>query len=410
MAKDSAFSLEQARRLWCHKQRIQTADGDGPQRVLATTGWTRTLGGIDVYLALRARNPSLSRKHIDAAVATGAVRVVPAVRGCMYLAPGEDAELSLSLACELDQKRTVRELDKAGVLQTEVDTLATKVAKIVGNGPKTTAEVRKALPDGAVRSLGAAGKKVGLSSPLPVALRQLEFAGKIIRTPVGDTLDTEVYRWSVPAGAQKTFGIDASTCFQHSVERFLQWFGPATIKHMATWIGIAQRDVQQALHVLPVRSCTITGLAGEAYVLASEHSLLSDLPAPKHVAFLPFGDNLIHLHGGPAAMTDPAHHELEVRVWGGRGRRMTLGTCNHLGYRSIVVGDRLVGFWEYDPEADEVVTAYFGGPPRGYKTALARAITELRTALRDDIGHARSFRLDTDETLRTRANELRTFV
>lgn len=408
VATSPAVSLEQVRRLWCYKQRIANAKGTGPRAVLASTGWARTLGGIDVYLSLRSRNNGMTKTMVDGDVANGNIRVVPAVRGCIYLAPSDDAELLLSLARELAHKKTARDLDKTGVRQGEVDELAKAIARVVATGPKTTAEVRKALPKGSIRSLGDIGKKVGLSSPLPVALRQLEFSGKLVRTPIADSLDTEVYRWSVPKPVPRRFGLKPVDCYQQVTERFLNWFGPATVKHMADWIGVPQRAIKQALEQLPTRELTIEGHAKQAVLLDQDYALLTDVPAPKHIAFLPFGDNVIHLHGGPAAMIDPAYHDLEVRVWGGRGRRTTIGTCNHLGYRSILVGDKVVGFWEYDPQADEVVTCYFGGsPPRGSKTALKRALDELHTAICHELGHARSFSLDTDDGLHQRANELR---
>jgi len=50
-----------------------------------------------------------------------------------------------------------------------------------------------------VRSLGEKGKKLGLSSTLPPALRTLEFEGRIERTLEGGRLDSERYLWRLPA-------------------------------------------------------------------------------------------------------------------------------------------------------------------------------------------------------------------
>src|SRR5262245_41798076 len=52
-------------------------------RTVESYGFLRTLGGIEVYLALRARLPGMRRSQLDEAKEMAAVQVVPAVRGCM---------------------------------------------------------------------------------------------------------------------------------------------------------------------------------------------------------------------------------------------------------------------------------------------------------------------------------------
>src|SRR5437762_11327987 len=82
-----AFPLERARALWLLRQGLKTA-GSGPvDQVIARSGWLRTLGGADVYLAARARRPAMTRAELDAAVADGRLKVSMAVRGCIYLVP-----------------------------------------------------------------------------------------------------------------------------------------------------------------------------------------------------------------------------------------------------------------------------------------------------------------------------------
>ena len=104
--------------------------------------------------------------------------MVPAARGCMYLVARPQVALALRLAARLTLPRAEREHAKAGIRPREVEELAAAVREtLTRKGPLTTEALRKALPEGSVRSLGEVGKKVGISSALPSALRLLEFDG-----------------------------------------------------------------------------------------------------------------------------------------------------------------------------------------------------------------------------------------
>src|SRR5437764_15417287 len=80
------LSLDQARALWWTKQALDNPKGTLAE-MLGASGWLRTLGGADVYLAARARRPGMTRADLDAVVAKDALVVRPAARGCIYLVP-----------------------------------------------------------------------------------------------------------------------------------------------------------------------------------------------------------------------------------------------------------------------------------------------------------------------------------
>lgn len=404
-------TLDRARAFWHRRQGLAepAAPDADPAAVLAATGWARTLGGIDVYLAITARCPGASRAGIDEAVRAGALRVVPAVRGCIYLVPEADVTLVTALAAELQRPRTGRDLDKVGATWDEVEALADEVEQALAGGPLSTQAVRKALPAGSVRSLGELGKKVGMSSLLPVALRELEFNRRIERTPAGGRLDTERYEWCrierPPAAADPPLAEVGRLAA--IARRFFEFFAPATVRELATWVGVPQRDAKAAMAELPLEPVEVEGRRGEAWVLAGDReSLAAAAPPPGSYSFLPFEDNLLTVHGGPGVLVDPAHHGREVPRWGG-SRPTTLGEARHIGYRPLLAGEKMVGFWEYDPDAGEVVTATFEPLARGEEKTLGEARERLAARVRDDLGHARSFSLDTDDAVRGRAAQLR---
>jgi hypothetical protein len=117
------------------------------------------------------------------------------------------------------------------------------------------------------------------------------------------------------------------------------------------------------------------------------------------VALLPFEDNLIALQGGPAALVDARHHALEVPSWGSQGTG-PLADAAHLSLRPVVADGRIAGFWEYDPDAQEVVLGGLDGPLPAAAHERARDVSAF---LAKDVGHGRSFSLDTDDALRERA-------
>ena len=78
------LSLVEARQVFVAAQGFPVQPGRSVASALEETGFVRTLGGVDVYLEVRARVPGLKRVDLEAAVAAGEAQVTPAVRGCIY--------------------------------------------------------------------------------------------------------------------------------------------------------------------------------------------------------------------------------------------------------------------------------------------------------------------------------------
>lgn len=400
-------TLDRARAFWCAKQGLtQPASGD-VTGLVARTGWKRTLGGVDVYLALRSRRPGLSREEVDAAAAAGDLRIVPAVRGCIYLVPGEHVPLVMALAADLSRPRTRRELDKVGCGWDEIDAVALEVLKALGKGPVTTQALRKELPEEALRGFGEAGKKVGISSPLPMALRELEFRAEIERRPLGGRLDTERYEWGLAPKVKKKVPADKEGRLRAVARHFFEFFGPATRRELATWVGISQRDAKAAMEKLPLVDVAVEGRPDVAFLLEDDlPGFTGDAPPERGFSFLSFEDNLLTVYGGPGVFAGEAHHGHPVKAWGS-SKPATLGEARHVAERPLFWGHRLVGFWEYDPDAAEVVAGTLEKLPGAARKGLAEEREGLTAFIRDELGHARSFSLDTDEKVRARAFAVR---
>jgi len=404
------ISLSQARAMILRAQGLPPPGKPVLRAVLERTGFVRTLGGIDVYLALRARLPGLWRTKLDRAVDLREAQVVPSVRGCIYLVPRRDVALSLRTADLLSRARVEREGRKAGIRPGEADSVGTEVLKVLkARGPLPTDALRRAMPDGVVRSLGDTGKKAGISSPLPLALRALEFAGRIERTLVGGRLDTERYLWQIaPVNPFSEAGLplDAESLWCRLAGIFFGAAGIGTLRDFATWAGIPQKDAKAAFAALPLVPVEVDGRDGPFFALEDRRKAPADSgEAAEAIAFLPFDDNLTALHDGPALLVDEEHHGLRVGQWGGSDT--TLGASRHMSFRSFVADGKISGLWEYEPQARTIVLGWFAKPKPASRKRVAEAAESLAGFITSELGHGRSYSIDTEADLSRRAGEIR---
>jgi hypothetical protein len=399
--------LERARAFWHRRQGLAEPGKGNLEDFLAATSWPRTLGGVDVYLAVRARMPGMRRQQMDEAVAQSRLQVIPAVRGCIYLVPRPQVPLVLRIAEDQARKRMEREMEKAEVKLSELADVGEAVLKALRRGPLTTDALRKALPEGTVRSLGEKGKKIGVSSTLPPALRHLEFEGKVERTLDNGRLDTERYLWRLPAKNPFTGAkvpADAAERNARLAEIFVRQAGPVSVADFAAWSALSQRDARAAIEKIPAVPVAVEGYADEAFVMEKDLAELKEPAAPStSVSMLSFEDNYLTFHGGPGLLTDPKHHKREVSKWGNT-KGTTIGDVKHISARTLFDADRMVGFWEFDPSSGKVVFATFDPLPPKRKKAVQEVAEDVATFLKEDLGHARSFSLDTMEQVQERAD------
>ncbi|MFT4621440.1 MAG: hypothetical protein ACI8PZ_000092 [Myxococcota bacterium] len=304
------------------------------------TGWIRTLGGSEAYLALLARVPTVQLADVHAAVGRRDLQVLPAVRGCIYVVPRAHAPLALALARDLSARRDARDRAKAGVADGELQAVGEAALALVADGPCTTSELRRGLPDGVVRSLGAVGKAIGVTSTLPPALRALEFAGRIARQPVGNSLDSERYAWHVA-----DIHIDPRPVAERAADLariFLRSFAPATSAELAAYSGLGKRVAKRAFDDI---GAVEVGPHGHA--LSDQVDSLDTDPGAA-VRLLPALDNLLVWHDGPSAFIDPRDQDRTIAVWG-RQKGNTWGTVKHALTRVVVRGGRVCGAWDWDP-------------------------------------------------------------
>jgi len=340
----------------------------------------------------------MKRAELDGAVAKGELRVVPAVRGCIYLVPSAIVADLMALNAETWRQSTTKDLAKIGKKLDVVDKLAPSVLAALTE-PVDTAGLRKKVE---VASFGDAGKKIGLSSPLPLALRMLELDGRVERTLEGGQLDSERYLWK-RVSTKPTIGTgDLAKRLANVIEAFIGFAAPFTIAQLAAWSGRSQRDLKPIVADLAT-AVTIDGM-GEAWAAKSD---LQPAPAPKGISLLAFEDNYLVNHG-LGVVTDPAYHDVEIDIWSSSNKKAeTLGEAKHVVGRTILVDGMIVGFWEVDPKTKGAVRHVFAKQPKAIVAKIDDLVHATATFMLDELGTARVASNDTMDDVQRRADRIR---
>jgi hypothetical protein len=360
---------------WMERQLLPPRFGVSVADVVDRAGWIPSAGGTGPYLAIRARLPSIARQDIDDAV-FGRMDVLelPAVRDTSFLVPRADAGLALAAGRRAFDDR----LRKLPVDRKVIESLGAKILGTIGNDVRTSDQLRRVLPSGAIDDLGEAGKRLGFPSTLPAALKLLQAEGRILRATEERRLDGKLHlyrRWPKEIDATPPADLD-----QALAARFLAWAAPTTVDDFAWWAGIGKRAAKEAMG--PTRV---------------EDVALPPRRRTEDVLLLPFRDNLFGLHRGLEPFIDD--DDAEVMDTGGRAANAKEAEMLH--HNAIVAGEVLRGIWEYD--GARIVMKIFGKAPYGLDAAVAR----MEAFIREQLGDHKYYAFDTGATRAKRVEFVR---
>ena len=383
--KSEANGRARMRAWWWHRQGLDgSLAGKSAAEVLERAGWARSVGGVGPYLTLFAR-AGIGREAADAAVARLEIHELPAARGCTYVVPASEFALALRAGKTFAGAELKTGL-KLGVTEKEIEKLGTAVVEALADGPLDPEGLRQAT-GGAARSLGEAGKKKGLGTTLPIALGLLQAEGRIRRIPQNGRLDQQRYRYALwtpsPLGRGELSAEDAWAAL---ARRFFRWVGPARVTEFQWFSGLgakAVREVVEPLGLVPFEPGSDLCLLPEDADAARSFSV----PAKPRYALVSSIDALTAARRNVEGLVEPADRDREVLVHDERG---ALGSFSDLPHHGIFDRGRLVGLWDYDPEAQAIVWTSFVGKDR----ALVAAVAQTEAYVRDQLGDARAFSLD----------------
>jgi len=365
--------------------------------VLAGSGWARSVAGIGPYLTLFSR-ARVSRESADAAVAAAEIHELPSARGCTYVLPEADFALGLKLGQPFHEPE-MNVARKLGVTDKEIDKLGAAIVTALRKGPLEPSQIHEAVGS-AVRNLGAEGKKKGMITTLSVALGRLQAEGQIRRVPVNGRLDQQRYRyvrWSPNPLAQ--FKRSHEQCLTELARRYFSWIGPATLAEFQWFSGMSQKACIAALEPLGL----VPIEAGSPRQMHKEDlEKLKDFKVPKEPCYQLVSslDGISLLRRDVRSLL--AREDLQRVVPVDKGER-ALGGLADLSSHAILDRGRVVGLWEFDTAAEEIVWISFIKP----NAAMKDAVAETEAYIRDQVGDARSFSLDSPKSRGPKLKALR---
>lgn len=372
-------------------------EGASPAAVLERCGWSRSVGGVGPYLTLFAR-AGTSRAGADAAVAALAIHEIPCARGCTYVVPASDFAVGLRAGQGFGDQE-MKQATKLGVTEDEITKLCAAVRKALAKGPLDPEGIRTATGD-ASRSLGEAGKKKGLTTTLPLALGRLQESGEIRRVPVNGRLDQQRYQYTLwkpsPFGKQALGHEDALRAMA------LRWFrsvAPATLAELQWFTGLGKKAcaaLVEPFGLVPVEDGSERLLLPEQVDAWKKFKV----PSKPHYVLVSALDPITANRRDVTSLIDAGDFAKHLPAEKSTAAGSALGDLpNH----AILDRGRVVGLWEYDMDASELVARSFVPLDKALRTAIART----EAYVRDELGDARSFSLDSPKSRAPRIAALR---
>lgn len=383
---------------WAHRQGLDgSLAGASAPEVLERSGWARSVAGVGPYLTLFSR-AGISRADADNAVARMKIHELPAARGCTYVVPESDFALALKVGQNFRQAE-MNTAAKLGVTDKEIEQLGKAVVDALDQGPMSPDEIRAATGD-ASRSLGEEGKKKGMTTTLPLSLGKLQAEGVIRRVPINGRLDQQRYAYALwPQNPLDDFTLSTDEAMTELARRFFSWVGPATVAEFQWFAGLGVKTAKNAVEPLEL----VPAENGSDRLLLAEdlEEFRKFQPPTKPRYVLVSSLDSIHAHRRDVkGLLD--EEDLERSIAGEKGPA-AMGGMSDLPDHAIFDRGRLVGLWEFDPDAGEIVWNAFIKPDK----QLLEAIDHTAAYIRDQVGDARSFSLDSPKSRAPRLAAMR---
>jgi hypothetical protein len=378
---------------WSYRQGLDgSLKGNSPAEVLRRCGWARSVGGVGPYLTLFSR-AGLSRAQVDKAVEKLEIHELPTARGCTYVLPASDFALGLR-AGEAFGGSDRKVAMKLGVTEKEIDKLSGAVLKALSKGPLDPEGIRDAVGN-AARSLGAEGVKKGISSTLPLALGKLQVTGAIRRIPTTGRLDQQRYRYTLwKPSPMATYKASAEETYTELALHYFHWIGPASLAEFQWFSALGVKAAKTAVEPLQLET-----VEGDRVILAEDRAEFEKFKAPKspQYSLVSSVDSMFLLRRNVKDLVDPADADRNV------GEGSCLSGLTDLNHHAILDRGRIIGLWDYDQPTESIAWAPFIPPD----AALKKAVSEMETYIRTQLGDARSFSLDSPKSRGPRIEALR---
>jgi hypothetical protein len=286
-----------------------------------------------------------------------------------------------------------------GVTNAEIERLTERILEVLGDDALDPRELKERVGD-AARSLGAEGKKRGTTTTLPLALGNLQSEGRLRRVPVNGRLDQQRYayrRWS-PSPLQR-FSLSREEALTELARRYWRWIGPASLAHFQWFSGLGKGAAKEAVAPLEL---TPVEAGSELMLLPDDTAELEAFQPPTTpvYALVASIDGMSQLRRDDLSLV--ADEDRNAPVADEKGLR-PLSELKDPPCHMVLDRGRLIGQWEFDPAEGRIVHRCFAPATE----ALSEVILRTEAYVRDELGDARSFSLDSPESRQPRLAALR---
>jgi len=193
--------------------------------------------------------------------------------------------------------------------------------------------------------------------------------------------------------------LSAEEALTELARRYFRWIGPATVAQFQQFAGCGVKVAKQAvepLKLVPVEDGSERLMFGEDREALQAFSVPK---APSYTLVSPLDGLFLHRRE-LSSLVDEA--DLKRKVTGEQGA-VQLGGLSDLPSHAIVDRGRLVGLWEFDPESANIAWTSFTVPDKKMREAVAAT----EAFVRDQLGDARCFSLDSPKSRAPRIEALR---
>jgi hypothetical protein len=359
---------------WSFRQGLDgSLMGKTAREVLTRTGWSRSVAGASPYLTLFAR-AGLRRAEVDGEMAKLQIHELPSARGCTYIVPADDFALALKVGENFSSKTEVAAARKLGVTAAEIATLKSAIVKALSNEPLDPDALRTSVGN-AARSLGPEGVKKGLTTTLPLALGLLQSEGNIRRLPVNGRIDQQRYKYAL-------WKIAPQGSFTDLARHYFRWIGAASLSEFQWFTGLGVKAAKEAIGPL-----NLVPLQADLLALEEDRAAFETFQPPKNPHYILTGilDNISLLRRATASLITPEDATRELVRDGG---------LSDFPHHAILDRGRLIGLWHFDPETNTIAWNSFIKKTR----ALEEAVARTEAFIREDLGDARTFSLDSPKS------------
>lgn len=387
---------------WSHRQGLNHPDPSlSSAQVLERAGWARSVGGVNPYITLFSRART-SQKQAETELSEQLIHELPCARGCTYIVPASDYALALKVGQGFSDESAMKTARNfLGVTDAEVELLMDEVEKALAGGPLDPKDLKDHVGH-LVRNLGDEGKKRGQTTTLPLALGFLQSQGRIRRIPSNGRLDQQRYTYAVWSPSPfASFTLSREEAFGELARKFFRWSGPAKPEHFRWFSGLGVKATKDALSL-----AGLSELQEGWLILPEDIDEFNSYKMPSEPAYSLVTGIDSHLMARRDLSNLIAPEDIERKQASEKGTIASVGSLQDMANHAILDRGRLIGLWEYDSIAKEVVWTSFTPPDQALKTAIA----ETEAFIRDQVGDARSFSLDSPESRKPKIEALRSLT